>query len=120
MPKHFRLRSVCSVVLANVLACTSTYASDLVFMNGFGNVSVTIFVPTDGIQIGGALPLFSGAASVPATLDWTDSVTGYMGSGEEIIPSSLALGFQRIYLKATTAGGDYALAESDITVVIAP
>ena len=120
MSKLFLVRSLGLVVLANILACSGACASDLVFMNGFGNVSVTIFVPTDGITIGGVLPLFSGAASVPATLDWTDSVTGYMGSGEEITPSGLTLGFQRIYLKATTAGGDYALAEADVTLVIGP
>jgi len=107
-------------MLVNAAACASAGASDLIFMNGFSSLTVTIFVPTDGLQIGGAISAFSGSASAPATLDWTDSVTGYLGSGEEIIPSGLAMGFQRIYLKATTADGDSALAESDITLVGGP
>ena len=107
-------------VLMSAAACTSAPASDLIFMKGYSNLTVTISSPTDGAEIGGAVPLFTGSASAPATLIWTDSVTGYIGTGEEILPSSLAMGFQRIYLKATTADGDYALAESDITVVGGP
>jgi len=108
------------VFLANAIVGGHATASDLIFMNGFSNGTVTIFTPTDGTSIGGALPTFMGSASLPATLTWTDSVTGFMGTGEEIIPSGLVMGFQMIYLKASFADGESALAESDITFTGGP
>ena len=119
--RNVSLRRLCGLfLLTNTIACASAGASDLIFMQGFGNVSVFIDVPPDGSTIGGALPTFTGSASVAATLVWTNSETGYMGTGEEIPPCCLVEGPQRLYLKATTADGDFALAESDVTYAPGP
>lgn len=101
--------------LSAIFASGSAYAGDVVFMNGFGNVSVAITYPVDGetLNIPGATGVyitFVGSASVPATLVWTDSVTGYLGTGETIVHPNLALGMQQfITLKATAVDGEYAV-----------
>ena len=119
MPKYRPVCSIGLVVLTSVMACGSAAAKDLIFMSGFGNVTVAISSPPDGTTIGGAEPLFTGAASVTATLDWYNSELGYVGSGDTIFPS-LVPGFQRIYLKATTSDPEIAWAECDVTFLGGP
>lgn len=95
--------------------------SDLIFMNGFGNVTVVINYPADGSTLGTGIPIsLSGSASVPATLVWTSSTSGYLGTGDMISNAALSLGFQRITVKATTADPESAIAEVDVTVVNSP
>ena len=103
------------------MGCSEVRASDLIFAQGFGNISAAIIYPADGTTIGtGVPPVFSGSASVPATLVWTGTY-GYIGTGEEVIVTQgFGLGFQQIFLRATTADSESALAEADVTGVIAP
>ena len=113
-------RSLHFLVLSTVFASSTVSASDLIFMNGFGNVTVAISYPADGSTLGGATITLMGSASVPATLVWTSSTSGYLGTGDMIGNAPLSLGFQIVTVKATTADPESAIAEVGVTVVVSP
>lgn len=114
-------RSLRLLVLSTVFASSTVSASDLIFMNGFGNVTVAITYPADGSTLGTGVPIpLMGSASVPATLVWTSSTSGYLGTGDMIGNAPLSLGFQIVTVKATTADPESAIAEVGVTVVVSP
>jgi hypothetical protein len=114
-------RLVCLLVSAGSLFGHSVFASDLVFQSGFGNVRATISMPADGSTVGTGVPIgLAGSSTVPATLVWTSSTGGYLGTGPSIINAPLPLGAQIITLTATTAEPESALAEVSVTVVLTP
>lgn len=96
--------------------CGPASAHDLIFVNGFGSIMAVISHPGDGEQrTAGALIPFVGSASEPATLVWTSSLDGQIGTGSSF-SASLSVGIHEITLRATTAAPEAAEAQIELDV----
>ena len=110
-----------------ILSCGSDVAArsagplatqdESIFADGF-ELRAVITVPQDGDPPRPAdVPIpFVGSAGEPATLVWTSSIEGQIGTGESF-SALLSVGVHTITLTATNAGGAVATDQVTVTVV---